>query len=763
MKHHASAAVCATVFALLTCVRGVHAQVNIAVNDLRDLPDIDLTNADCDCDALLPGNQCSLRAALQNANLFGGWVIVSLGAQSYGLSFGGTDDAGVAGDLDVFASTLTRLTIQGAVVTVIDGAGLISGGTPDRIFHITNTVANSCEIELVDLSIRNGAGVLRGAGVRQDGGRLALSNVNISDCTANDQGGGIYTATSQVFSMSGGGIANCSAQFNGGGVLIDTPGLAQVTLNNVGISNCSVSQKGGGVRTQAGSNTIMSQCLISGNSSTSGGGVSVRGTLQMLDCTVSGNFATPGTGGGIANDIGGSLAMERCSITSNVGDIAGGLNNSSGATLLDCTIELNSAGTGAGIQNNSTVAPFRMHRCTISANTAFAGTGGGGYRGFGLLELVNCTISSNHAPNGSGGGMYIDGLVGSIEINDCTIADNSSLLPGAGILTDATLGVSSVAVIGTIVAQNFLSGGGGASNFSDLTGTMPLLSAGANLDSDGTCGFITASDQSNVPAGIMPLFNNGGFTKTHALMAGSLAIDRGSCFTVNGGAILEDQRSQPRVARCDCGSFESGIPPPPSNDSCLAALPVLPGTLTFNNFGASTDGPPEPCGFTGLPNLDSDVWFEYIAPCDGTTVLTITPVPPSSPDRLLAVYNACPPPGGGTTLVCVSAIGGASATGVVTHVAGQSFIIRSGVPGGLQGDSMLDLTISCACPADIAPPGGDNVVGVADLLAVITSWGACAQPCPPVCAADIAPSPTGDCAVGVADLLLVITQWGPCP
>jgi len=70
------------------------------------------------------------------------------------------------------------------------------------------------------------------------------------------------------------------------------------------------------------------------------------------------------------------------------------------------------------------------------------------------------------------------------------------------------------------------------------------------------------------------------------------------------------------------------------------------------------------------------------------------------------------------------------------------------------------------CPADITPVGSPNgVVDVNDLLAVITTWGACAK-CPPAhCAADIAPvgSPQGDCQIDVNDLLYVITHWGACP
>ena len=57
------------------------------------------------------------------------------------------------------------------------------------------------------------------------------------------------------------------------------------------------------------------------------------------------------------------------------------------------------------------------------------------------------------------------------------------------------------------------------------------------------------------------------------------------------------------------------------------------------------------------------------------------------------------------------------------------------------------------CPADVAPPpSGDNMVGVEDLLLVITSWG-------PGGAGDA----THDGTVNVDDLLAVIAGWGACP
>ena len=85
---------------------------------------------------------------------------------------------------------------------------------------------------------------------------------------------------------------------------------------------------------------------------------------------------------------------------------------------------------------------------------------------------------------------------------------------------------------------------------------------------------------------------------------------------------------------------------------------------------------------------------------------------------------------------------------------GGSFELAGGFwPGASTG------TVPNTCPADIAPSGGDGLVNINDLLAVINNWG----PCPPgSCPADIAP-PGGDNTVNVNDLLAVINAWGLCP
>ena len=53
-------------------------------------------------------------------------------------------------------------------------------------------------------------------------------------------------------------------------------------------------------------------------------------------------------------------------------------------------------------------------------------------------------------------------------------------------------------------------------------------------------------------------------------------------------------------------------------------------------------------------------------------------------------------------------------------------------------------------PADVAPPGGDGIVGVGDFLAVLADWGLAG------------PRPTdidGSGVVGIDDFLAVLSAW----
>lgn len=101
------------------------------------------------------------------------------------------------------------------------------------------------------------------------------------------------------------------------------------------------------------------------------------------------------------------------------------------------------------------------------------------------------------------------------------------------------------------------------------------------------------------------------------------------------------------------------------------------------------------------------------------------------------------------------------------------YFVEDGGTSGLNSDVVVIDTVTLTnettnpcdnplpvCNGDVAPIGGDGVVNVTDLLAVIGNWG---QSGPPRPQGDAAPLPNGDCMVNVSDLLAVIGGWGACP
>jgi hypothetical protein len=150
---------------------------------------------------------------------------------------------------------------------------------------------------------------------------------------------------------------------------------------------------------------------------------------------------------------------------------------------------------------------------------------------------------------------------------------------------------------------------------------------GANGDA-GVTGF-TAGPTDIVPAPgvavadiLAPLADNGGPTATHALVAGSPAIDAGNpggCPDNSGALLLTDQRGFVRhvdgnndgTVRCDIGAFEYGaefIPPP------------APTTLTANKAGNGSGAViSNPAGI----NCGGDCSENY----DVDTVVTLTAAP----------------------------------------------------------------------------------------------------------------------------------------
>jgi hypothetical protein len=204
----------------------------------------------------------------------------------------------------------------------------------------------------------------------------------------------------------------------------------------------------------------------------------------------------------------------------------GGIYNTGEAVLKSSTVSGNHAVTGDGGGLNSATAT--LTNSTISGN--FAALTGGGFRAV-VLSLNSATVTDNHAH--TGGGIFL--------VSGGTSSVHNSIIAG---------------------------------NFVDLAGTGPDLSgaftsAGHNLIGigagsigfvNGVNGDIVGTPDNPIDPKLGPLANNGGPTRTHALLPGSPAIDHGD----NSDAPTTDQRGQARIKDgdgngsrvIDIGAFE---------------------------------------------------------------------------------------------------------------------------------------------------------------------------------------------------------------
>jgi hypothetical protein len=106
------------------------------------------------------------------------------------------------------------------------------------------------------------------------------------------------------------------------------------------------------------------------------------------------------------------------------------------------------------------------------------------------------------------------------------------------------------------VLQNSIVGNNAGGNCSG-----GVTSHGYNLSSDGTCDFDLAGDLNDTDPRLGGLRNNGGPTKTLALLPGSPAIDSGNpsgCTDGRGHLLRTDQRGQPRHDKEDAGGCDRG-------------------------------------------------------------------------------------------------------------------------------------------------------------------------------------------------------------
>ena len=472
----------------------------------------------------------------------------------------------VDGDTITFDAGVTAITLsQGIDLRAVTLTGPGSADltiTPlysvDRMFIVSGTGdATISGLTLVGKPIKS-----------VNRGNFTLDDVTLTGAFQT-YGGALYAANSGNLAISNSTFANNGAILGGGAVFAYNSG--SVTVANTAIENNTCTGAGGGGLKMSGSVTdvMITSSSITGNTAHFGGGVEsfATGRITILDSNISTNTASLAGAGGLLVQTSGDPAdmvwIERTTVDGNTtqpGFDGGGMNvTDHSLVMIDSTVSNNHAGnTGGGI------AIDRGNSVTIN----------------------NSTITGNHSR--VGGGLYASHMP--VTLNQSTIVGNTA--------TDYAGGVwfytSSLNLSGTIVSGNTAVGASdigalyGAAINSDhsLVGDV----AGLGLSSISVTD-LGGTINSPMP-GVSALADNGGPTKTMALVPGAPAIDAGpnpvASFSWNGF----DQRGTPYVrvsnGTADIGAFEVQAGPPPSSSTTSSSTSSTTSTTSLPTSSTTT-------------------------------------------------------------------------------------------------------------------------------------------------------------------------------
>jgi hypothetical protein len=381
-----------------------------------------------------------------------------------------------------------------------------------------------------------------------------------------------------------------------------------------------------------------------------GAGIRNAGVLFLTDCTVSQNHASGyelvgGNGAGVLNDSGGQITITRCTISNNSAGFVtssssdqafcfgGGILNYGVMTLADSTVSNNSCsftddfiepgfGGGGGIDNSGSMT---ITNCTISGNSVSAsseadepGSGsGGGIHSDGSMTITNCTVSGNSVSASGNVFVYGGGISneGDLQIASSTMAYNSAADGSEGTFGGGIYSSGDTSTDSSIIALNTSPTG------PDIAGETELQSLGYNIIGNSADATISSqpTDQIGTAASpidplLLPLADNGGPTLTHALQAGSPAIDQG-----DPASLPRAQRGYYRDSLPDVGAFEFGAVPPPglgnisarafvkTGDNVVISGFIVQGTVTKSVIVRAI-GPD--LGQYGVPNVLANPFLE---------------------------------------------------------------------------------------------------------------------------------------------------------
>lgn len=534
-----------------------------SVNVLADEPDADPGDERCDSDPEDPDDQCTLRAAVMEANALG---LASTDSLRFRIALtdinndGGADtfellrepdpttepDIGASDDLDIH----TDITIQGRGVDSANEAylsiiKLLSEGHCFRAFHV------------------------------RPGARLTLEQVQVdSFCTDfSGLGGAVLVdadtsaATSGALNVSGSSFTNNSASVHGGAIYVSGGGILNVNDSLFGRNTAD--SRGGAIYLGTAARGRVEGSTFAANAADAYGGAIYNdgGNLDIQASGFRGNSAG-GDGAAIYNggDGGqGALVITSSGFQTNSADEDGGAVTNWGVLdIVNSTFEANEVGFDGGALDNHGTATIAA---SIFADNFAGGNGGAinNYQGP-MLTIVNSTLKGNDA--GRSGGAIYNRDTALLQAAFVTIANNYD----GGFSADSAGGIGGA---GVAVFKNSILAGNISSDVTvdavpvNCSDHLAVKAVSVNFSDDDTCPDFIHEDP-----GLDTFDENGTvFPLIRTSPALGAAVD---CTDLDGNAVATDQvgttRPQPADGGCDAGAYER-------RSDTASTLSVSPGRV----------------------------------------------------------------------------------------------------------------------------------------------------------------------------------------
>ena len=439
---------------------GVSANVSAAtfvVNTTLDA--VDTSPGDGVCETVEPG-QCTLRAAIQEANALAGRDRVDLPAGHYRITipgtsehFGATADIDIRDDLDLIGA--------GVGLSIVDANRL---GRSFQLFDQADVLIEGLTVQGGFLAVEGIDNEGIGAGIRVDSASLTVRGARIFSnvATFSGDGGGIHCGFDCVLVVEDTSFESNLADFRGGAIRV---GNGDLTLRNSRFFD---------------------------NRASSGGALFLAGVTAVIeDSTFEENlsYGSDLSGAAISTNFGGFLRIDRSTFLGNrlfIGSGAGAILNRS------VTLEINNS--------------------TISGNTVPFGSGAGGLMARSSQVMIHSTtFTENNSTFGADNVassesmpatiLFQNTILDSDFIGDNCIgnaADFTSL--GFNISSDATCELDQLSDQPNTDAQLLaLADNGGATLTHALALSSPALDAGDPAGCRDALGIFLESDQRGRP------------------------------------------------------------------------------------------------------------------------------------------------------------------------------------------------------------------------------------------------------------------------